>query len=167
MSRIFRVRLAALPLRYGPCGFAGTVTTVASRGGRCVAGDHDHRPAGRVVDGFRRTRAILALPLLLHAFAAGHRELDTLRRGFSGVLDGLVLTFGLAGVLVWALWLESLRHGLPEPVARIFHDTQPGFQPPVHWLPLAVAIFLSLLWVALVRPAHRSNRRAVLNWAAG
>ena len=49
----------------------------------------------------------------------------------------------------------------------MFHDTQPGFQPPVHWLPLAVAIFLSLLWIALVRPARRSNRRAVLNWAAG
>jgi 4-amino-4-deoxy-L-arabinose transferase-like glycosyltransferase len=113
-------------------------------------------------------RAILALPLLLPLSLLAAAEVDTLRRGFSGVLDWFgILTFGLAGVLVWALWLESLNHGLPEPVARIFHDTQPGFQPPVHWLPLAVAIFLSLLWVALVRPARRSNRRAVLNWAAG
>ena len=30
-----------------------------------------------------------------------------------------------------------------------------------------LAIFLTALWVVLVRPARRSNRRAVLNWAAG
>jgi 4-amino-4-deoxy-L-arabinose transferase-like glycosyltransferase len=113
-------------------------------------------------------RAVLALPLLLPLSLLAAAEVDTLRRGLSGVLDWFgILTFGLVGVLVWVLWLESLRNGLPEPIARMFHDTQPGFQPPVHWLPLAVAIFLSLLWVALVRPARRSNRRAVLNWAAG
>jgi 4-amino-4-deoxy-L-arabinose transferase-like glycosyltransferase len=113
-------------------------------------------------------RAVLALPLLLPLSLLAAAEVDTLRRGLSGVLDWFgILTFGLAGILVWALWLESLKNGLPEPVARMFHDTQPGFQPPVHWLPLAVAIFLSLLWIALVRPARRSNRRAVLNWAAG
>lgn len=113
-------------------------------------------------------RAVLALPLLLPLSLLGAAEVDTLRRGFSGVLDWFgILTFGLVALLVWALWLESLRSGMPDPVARIFHDTLPGFQPPVHWLPLAVAIFLSLLWIALVRPARRSNRRAVLNWAAG
>jgi 4-amino-4-deoxy-L-arabinose transferase-like glycosyltransferase len=113
-------------------------------------------------------RALLAAPLLLPLSLLAAAEVDTLRRGLSGVLDWFgILTFGLAAVLVWALWLESLRNGLPEPFARMFHDTQPGFQPPVHWLPLAVAIFLSAVWLALVRPARRSNRRAVLNWAAG
>ena len=33
--------------------------------------------------------------------------------------------------------------------------------------PSACRLFLTLLWLALVRPARRSNRRAVLNWAAG
>ncbi len=113
-------------------------------------------------------RAILALPLLLPLSLLAAAEVDTLRRGLSGVLDWFgILTFGLAGALVWALWLESLHHGLPDPIARMFHDTEPGFQPPLHWFPLVVAIFLSLLWVVLVRPARRSNRRAVLNWAAG
>ncbi len=47
-------------------------------------------------------------------------------------------------------------------------DTQPGYQPPWQWLALArVRDSLRLLWIALVRPARRSNRRAVLNWAAG
>jgi len=34
-------------------------------------------------------------------------------------------------------------------------------------LALVAAIFLSILWIVLVRPARRSNRRAILNWAAG
>jgi 4-amino-4-deoxy-L-arabinose transferase-like glycosyltransferase len=35
------------------------------------------------------------------------------------------------------------------------------------WLPIGVSAFLTLLWIALVRPARQSNRRTVLNWAAG
>jgi 4-amino-4-deoxy-L-arabinose transferase-like glycosyltransferase len=113
-------------------------------------------------------RATLALPLLLPLSLLGAAEVDTLKRGTSGALDWFgILTFGLLAVLVWALWLESIWHGLPEPIARMFRDTQPGFRPP--WQPFAVLVsaFLSLLWIVLVRPARRSNRRAVLNWATG
>jgi 4-amino-4-deoxy-L-arabinose transferase-like glycosyltransferase len=108
------------------------------------------------------------LPLLLPLSLLGAAEVDTLKRGYSGALDWFgILTFGLLAALVWALWLESLWQGLPEPIAHMFRDTQPGFRPP--WQPLAVLVsaFLSLLWVVLVRPARRSNRRAVLNWATG
>ncbi len=113
-------------------------------------------------------RATLALPLLLPLSLLAAAEVDTLKRGTSGALDWFgILAFGLLAVLVWALWLESLWHGLPEPMARMFRDTQSGYRPP--WQPLAVLVsgFLSLLWIMLVRPARRSNRRAVLNWAAG
>ncbi len=113
-------------------------------------------------------RATLALPLLLPLCLLGAAEIDSLKRGTSGALDWFgILTFGLLAVLVWALWLETLWHGLPEPVAHIFRDTQPGFRPPLQPLALLVSGFLSLLWIVLVRPARRSNRRAVLNWAAG
>ena len=113
-------------------------------------------------------RATLALPLLLPLSLLGAAEVDTLKRGTSGALDWFgILTFGLVAVLVWALWLESLWHGLPEPIARMFRDTQPGFRPPLQLLALLVSGFLSLLWIVLVRPARRSNRRAVLNWATG
>jgi 4-amino-4-deoxy-L-arabinose transferase-like glycosyltransferase len=113
-------------------------------------------------------RANLALPLLLPMSLLGAAEVDSLKRGSSGALDWFgILTFGLLAVLLWGLWLQSLLNGLPEPVARIFRDTQPGFQPPWAWLPLIASVFLTLLWLTLVRPARRSNRRAVLNWAAG
>jgi hypothetical protein len=32
---------------------------------------------------------------------------------------------------------------------------------------MLAAVGLTVLWVLLVRPARRSNRRAILNWAAG
>jgi 4-amino-4-deoxy-L-arabinose transferase-like glycosyltransferase len=98
----------------------------------------------------------------------GAAEVDTLKRGYSGALDWFgILSFGLLALVSWSLWLESLWRGLPGPVAHLFRDTQPGFRPPWEWLPLTVSLFLTLLWLALVRPARRSNRRAVLNWAAG
>jgi 4-amino-4-deoxy-L-arabinose transferase-like glycosyltransferase len=113
-------------------------------------------------------RAILGLPMLIPLAALGAAEIDTLKRGYSGALDWFgILTFGLVGATLWVLWLESLRSGLPDAVAHLFRDTQPGYRPPWHLLPLLASIFLTLLWLALVRPARRSNRRAVLNWAAG
>jgi 4-amino-4-deoxy-L-arabinose transferase-like glycosyltransferase len=113
-------------------------------------------------------RATLALPLLLPMSLLAAAEVDTLKRGYSGALDWFgILTFGLLGVLVWGLWLESLLHGVPETMARIFKDTQPGYQPPWQSLPVLLSAVLTLLWLALVRPARRSNRRAMLNWAAG
>jgi 4-amino-4-deoxy-L-arabinose transferase-like glycosyltransferase len=113
-------------------------------------------------------RANLALPMLLPMSLLGAAEVDTLKRGSSGALDWFgILTFGLGALLLWGLWLQSLLHGLPDPVARVFRDTQPGFQPPWDWLAFSASAFLTLLWLILVRPARRSNRRALLNWAAG
>jgi 4-amino-4-deoxy-L-arabinose transferase-like glycosyltransferase len=113
-------------------------------------------------------RATLAMPLLLPLSLLAAAEVDTLKRGYSGALDWFgILTFGLLGVLLWGLWLETLLHGLPDTVAHLFRDTQPGFQPPWQLFPVALSAVLTLLWLALVRPARRSNRRALLNWAAG
>jgi 4-amino-4-deoxy-L-arabinose transferase-like glycosyltransferase len=113
-------------------------------------------------------RASLALPLLVPLALLGAAEVDTLKRGYSGALDWFgILTFGLLAVLLWGLWLWSLRSGLPDAVATLFRDTQPGYRPPWQLLPALASLFLTLLWLVLVRPARRSNRRAVLNWAAG
>jgi 4-amino-4-deoxy-L-arabinose transferase-like glycosyltransferase len=113
-------------------------------------------------------RASLALPLLVPLAPLGAAEVDSLKRGHSGALDWFgILTFGLLAVLVWGLWFWTWRNGLSEPVASLFRDAEPGYRPRWQWLPMLVSLFLTLLWLALVRPARRSNRRAVLNWAAG
>ena len=113
-------------------------------------------------------RAVLALPLLVPLALLGAAEVDSLKRGYSGALDWFgILTFGLIAALLWGLWLASLYGGLPDAVARLFRDSQPGYRPAWQLWSTLISIFLTLLWLFLVRPARRSNRRAVLNWAAG
>ena len=58
-------------------------------------------------------------------------------------------------------------NGMPGNVARFFRDTEVGYQPSFHLGTMLAATGLTVLWVMLVRPARRSNRRAILNWAAG
>jgi 4-amino-4-deoxy-L-arabinose transferase-like glycosyltransferase len=113
-------------------------------------------------------RAIELMPMLVPLSMLGALEIDTLKRGYSGALDWFgILTFGLLSALVWWLWFDAYAHGMSAAVAKVLRDTEPGYRPPLSWIALAVSALLSVLWLALVRPARRSNRRAVLNWAAG
>jgi 4-amino-4-deoxy-L-arabinose transferase-like glycosyltransferase len=108
------------------------------------------------------------MPVLLPLALLGAAEIDTLKRGYSGALDWFgILTFGLAAALAWGLWLDAYLRGMSLPVARVLRDTEAGYHPPFQILAVVVSALLTLLWLVLVRPARRSNRRAVLNWAAG
>jgi 4-amino-4-deoxy-L-arabinose transferase-like glycosyltransferase len=98
----------------------------------------------------------------------GALEIDTLKRGYSGALDWFgILTFGLLSLLMWWLWFDASAHGMSPAIARLFRDTEAGYRPTFHWPAFGLSLLLTLLWLALVRPARRSNRRALLNWAAG
>lgn len=113
-------------------------------------------------------RTIVLMPLLVPLTLIAALEVDTLKRGFSAALDWFgILTFGLLAGLVWWLWVEADRNGLSPRIARLFRDTEAGYQPEFGWIAFVLACFLTVLWLALVRPARRSNRRAVLNWAVG
>ena len=113
-------------------------------------------------------RAIYAMPLMLPLCLIGALEVDTLPRGISGALDWFgIFTFGLLAALAWWIWFNALAYGVSPPIARVFRDTAPGYMPPLQWLALAASLLLTVLWLALVRPARRTNRRAVLNWAVG
>jgi 4-amino-4-deoxy-L-arabinose transferase-like glycosyltransferase len=95
-------------------------------------------------------------------------EVDSLKRDFSGALDWFgILTFGLVALLAWGIWIDSYLHGMSPQVARLFRDSETGYQPSFHLGAILSAVLLTLLWIMLVRPARRSNRRAILNWAAG
>jgi 4-amino-4-deoxy-L-arabinose transferase-like glycosyltransferase len=113
-------------------------------------------------------KLIHALPLLIPCALLASLEIDSLRRGFSAALDWFgILTFGLLAIVVWGIWIDARVNGMSPAIAALFRDTEIGFQPTFHLGSVIVAVFLTLLWVALVRPARRSNRRALLNWAAG
>jgi 4-amino-4-deoxy-L-arabinose transferase-like glycosyltransferase len=109
-----------------------------------------------------------ALPLLIPFALLAALEVDSLRRGFSGALDWFgILTFGLSALLMWAVWIDAYVNGMPANVARVFRDTEAGYHPSFHLGSMLAAVALTVFWVILVRPARRSNRRAILNWAAG
>jgi 4-amino-4-deoxy-L-arabinose transferase-like glycosyltransferase len=113
-------------------------------------------------------RLLLLLPLLVPLSLLAALEIDTLKRGYSGALDWFgILTFGMLSVLMWWLWFDAYAHGMMPAIARLFRDAEAGYRPLFHWLTFGVSLFLTVLWVLLVRPARRSNRRAVLNWAVG
>ncbi len=108
------------------------------------------------------------LPLLVPLAVLASLEVDTLKRGFSGALDWFgILTFGLVATLLWFLWIDAYINSMSAAVARFFRDTEFGYRPTFKLWAMLAALFLTLLWVALVRPARKSNRRALLNWAAG
>jgi 4-amino-4-deoxy-L-arabinose transferase-like glycosyltransferase len=70
-------------------------------------------------------------------------------------------------MMAWGFWIDAYLHGMPPQVAQLFRDSEAGFRTSFHLGAMLCAVFLTLLWIMLVRPARRSNRRAVLNWAAG
>jgi len=109
-----------------------------------------------------------AIPLLVPFALLAALEVDSLKRGFSGALDWFgILTFGLLAMMTWGFWIDAYRHGMSPWVAQLFRDSEAGFRTSFHLGAMLAAVFLTLLWIMLVRPARRSNRRAILNWAAG
>jgi 4-amino-4-deoxy-L-arabinose transferase-like glycosyltransferase len=113
-------------------------------------------------------RVISALPLLVPLALLATLEVDTLPRGFSAFLDWFgILTFGLLALIVWALWIDARVSGMSSRVAVLLKDAEIGFQPKFHLGTILLALSLTALWVVFVRPARRSNRRALLNWAVG
>ena len=113
-------------------------------------------------------RATDLMMIILPLSVLGALEVDTLTRGFSGALDWFgILTFGLLGALAWWTWWDAYMYGMSLPIARALRDTTIGYQPSFHGRAVLVCVFLTAMWLALVRPARRSNRRAILNWAAG
>ena len=106
----------------------------------------------------------LAAPL---ALLAAH-EVDSLKRGHSAALDWFgILTFGLAAIVLWAFWIDAYVHGMSPRVAMLLRDSETGHGVSFNLRAILAALALTLLWIVLVRPARRSNRRAILNWAAG
>lgn len=113
------------------------------------------------------TREVLALPMLLPLCLLGGAGVDSLRRGSSAALDWFgILTFGLLALALWLAWLVLLT-GSPASLAAPLNKVHPQFVTEFSKPAFALSATFTLLWFALVRPARRSNRRAVLNWAAG
>lgn len=113
-------------------------------------------------------RIVYALPLLPPLAILAALEVDGLARGFSAALDWFgILTFGLLAIVAWGFWLDARWNGMSANVAALLRDVEIGWQPSFHLGAVLAAVSMTVLWIMLVRPARRSNRRTLLNWAAG
>lgn len=115
----------------------------------------------------RESRDVSALALLIPLALAGSNSLDRLPRGVASFMDWFsVLFFGLLMVAAWLYWIAAIT-GAPEWAARGVERQAPGFAVLFSYFALIVSLLLSLVWLYAVIRAHRSNRRAVVNWASG
>ncbi|MDR1529341.1 MAG: hypothetical protein LBS40_02910 [Burkholderiales bacterium] len=113
-------------------------------------------------------RAIDSLFILVPFALLASEEVDSLPRSGSAGLDWFgILTFGLAAIALWLFWWDAYVNGLSSYAAELFRDAEAGYQPSFRLRGASVSLFLTILWIMLVRPARQSSRRAVLNWAAG
>jgi 4-amino-4-deoxy-L-arabinose transferase-like glycosyltransferase len=108
-----------------------------------------------------------ALPLLVSLSLIATAAVDTLRRGAASALDWFgIMTFGLFALLLWLGWVALLT-GEPALIAARLREIQPKATVDIVVVPLVFSIVVTLLWIGLVWRTGRSNRRALINWAAG
>ncbi|MDR2016431.1 MAG: hypothetical protein LBP90_02315 [Burkholderiales bacterium] len=113
-------------------------------------------------------RPIEAMALLVPLALLASIEVETLPRGGSAGLDWFgILTFGLTAIVLWFFWWDAYINGLGSYAAELFRDAEVGYQPTFRLRSALVSLFLTVLWILLVRPARQSSQRAVLNWAVG
>ena len=113
-------------------------------------------------------RTVYALPLVLALSLLASASIDVLPRGASSALDWFgILTFGLGALVAWLIWLAFVIHW-PAPLYEYLIRFRPAVETlPIEWIPFSLAVFFTLVWFAIIRPARQSQRRSVLNWAAG
>lgn len=105
----------------------------------------------------------LLLPLALAAACV----LDRLPRSLASFMDWFsLLFFGLPAIAIWLYWSAAVT-GFPEAAAGATERQFPGFAFSFDWTPFIFALVLTLVWIYALMSAHRNNRRAVVNWAAG
>ncbi len=106
---------------------------------------------------------VLLLPLVLAAACV----LDRLPRSLASFIDWFSLVFfGLLAIAIWLYWTAAVT-GVPEAAARAMARQVPDFDFAFGWVSFCFAVVLTLVWVYALMRAHRNNRRAIVNWAAG
>jgi 4-amino-4-deoxy-L-arabinose transferase-like glycosyltransferase len=109
----------------------------------------------------------MGLPLLLPLALAAAHTLDRLSRSIASFMDWFsLLFFGIVAIAGWFYWTAAVV-GTPLAAAGAVARQVPGFRFSFDLVPFCIAVSFTLLWVYATARAHRNNRRAIVNWAAG
>lgn len=112
-------------------------------------------------------RELYAMPMLLPLSLLAAASIDALKRSAANFLDWFgIMTFGLLALVLWTGYIALLT-GWPVRLSTRLSELHPGFVPTFDPLVLVVAVTATIIWVGLVWRVGRSNRRAIMNWAAG
>ncbi|MBC7779449.1 MAG: glycosyltransferase family 39 protein [Proteobacteria bacterium] len=112
-------------------------------------------------------RELYAMPMLLPLSLLAAASIDGLRRSAANFLDWFgIMTFGLLAFVLWTGYVALLT-GWPEQLARQLAEVHPGFDARFDPWSLVAGMAATLVWIGLVWRVGRSNRRAIVNWAAG
>lgn len=115
----------------------------------------------------RELNEVFAMPLMLPLALAAGAGVPALRRGAaSGFAWFGAMTFTVLGGIVWLGWIAMVS-GWPEKLARNFSKLEPGFKAGFDAGALAIALVLTLLWLALLWRSERSPHRSAVFWAGG
>lgn len=116
---------------------------------------------------FGEKREVQAMPLLVPLTLFAARGIDSLRRGAASALDWFgVMTFGLTSALLWLGWIAMLT-GVPKFAVEQLQKYFPGFEARFSLMPFLLALTLTIVWLIAITRSRQSNRRAIVNWAAG
>ncbi|MGB8599539.1 MAG: hypothetical protein WCD07_00410 [Burkholderiales bacterium] len=108
-----------------------------------------------------------AMPMLIPLSLLAAGGVDNLRRGAASALDWFgMMTFGILSFVLW-LGFVAMFSGFPARLAKRIAEYQPGFTPQFHELAFVLALALTIIWLMVVWRTRQSNRRAIVNWAAG
>jgi len=113
------------------------------------------------------SRELYLLPLMLPLSLLAARGLIGLpARGTKALTDGARWGLGGFALVLWFGWLGLLT-GTPAWLQSLLLDYQPGFEPKVRWLHLALAVALTLTagWVLAAR--RSSAGHALMQWVCG
>lgn len=115
----------------------------------------------------RDAREVNALPLLLPLSLLAGAGMPSLRRGAANALAWFgLMSAAFFGALVWLGWI-AMTSGVPSQIARNFAKLEPGHVAQFSWITFAIALSLSLAWLALLLKCERSALRGITFWAAG
>jgi len=116
---------------------------------------------------FAEPRDVSAMVLLPPLAILGVAELDNLPRGAASALDWFgMTTFFLFAAIVWVGWVAAVS-GVPQFATAWLAAEVPGYRYQFHFVSVALAALLSLIWLVVAARSLRSSRRALVNWAAG
>ena len=107
------------------------------------------------------------MPLLLPLVALGAGSVEHLKRGAAAALNWFGISlFGIIGFLIWLGWIAMMT-GYPAKLKERMQFLSGSNNTDMHWVMLALAIFITFIWLFTCVRARQSNRSTVTNWAVG